>query len=495
MKRSLFLGLALIASATAAAEEPVVSRVEDWRAVAEQDVRAAYQAFAENHPGIHDPSNPGFSAQLIRAREKALAAARRARDHRGYVEALGTFSAELSDGHALIYATEPPGGASGTNLWPGFVAAWRGDHMLVHHAGPGSPAPVGSRIVSCDGQPVSALVRNRLMSVGFRAKEAGHWWSRAPQAFTSGPELGPPPRTCRFRHPNGRTREARLAWFPAPDNLAHLLRQSSDGDRNPIGISEPRPGFFLIAMPTFSPDQAGIASFRALFESVRQRREELLRARAVVLDLRHNNGGSSSWSRQLAEALWGAETVAHAMSHYFRNVEIRWRTSEGNIAHMRRMADQARSNGNSSAATHTEAQGDAMRAAQQRGEPLWVQQHAKDRQVPQGPVPRSDFAAPVYVITSGRCASACLDAVDTFTRFNNVRLIGAPTSADSTYMEVRSQPLPSGRGAMVIPTKVWLGRPRAGGEIYKPHIVMDELDWSTASFLDRIQRDLATRRR
>jgi hypothetical protein len=110
-------------------------------------------------------------------------------------------------------------------------------------------------------------------------------------------------------------------------------------------------------------------------------------------------------------------------------------------------------------------------------------------------VPPSDFRAQGYVITPGRCASACLDAVDTFTRFGNVRLIGAPTSADSTYMEVRSQPLPSGRGVIVIPTKVWLGRPRAGGEIYKPHIVMDALDWSTASFLDRIERDLTSAQR
>jgi hypothetical protein len=491
--------LALVAPAAITAQAPVAAPATeptpDWRALAQQDVRAAYDIFAENHPGMHDPTNRAFPAQLARARDKALAAAARAAGRRGYVEALGAFSAELSDGHALVYATTPAGASPGENRWPGFVAAWRGDRMVVHHAGRGSPAPTGSQIVSCDGRPIAQVVRSRLTSVGFRAGEAGHWWARAPQALTSAEELGPPPRGCRFRHPNGVTKSATLNWVRAPENLSDLLRQASDGDRNPIGLNEPRPGIFLVSMPTFSPDTAGVTAYRALFDAVGARRAELLRARAVVLDLRHNNGGSSSWSRQLAEALWGKEPVTHAMGQFFRNVEIWWRTSEGNISHMAKMAEQARANGNAQAAAYSTAQGEAMRAARGQGEPLWAQQRASERQVPQGPVPPSDFRAPVYVITPGRCASACLDAVDTFTRFGNVRLIGAPTSADSTYMEVRSQPLPSGRGVIVIPTKVWLGRPRAGGEIYKPHIVMDALDWSTASFLDRIERDLTNAQR
>ncbi len=468
---------------------------EDWRAIARQDVLAAYDIFAENHPGMYDPTNPGFRAQLARARDRALAVAERTSDRRGHVEALGAFSAELSDGHALVFATEPAGAPPQQSQWPGFVAAWRGDRMLVHHAGPASPAPAGSVIVSCDGRPVPDLVRRRLMSVGFRAGEAGHWWSRGPLAFTSSAELGPPPRSCRFRRPDGTERDTALTWSPAPENLRQLLRQASDGERTPIGLTEPRPGIFLIGLPDFSPDQAGVAAYRALYDTVRQRRAELLRARAVVLDLRHNNGGSSSWSRQLAEALWGTEPVTHAMAQFFRNVEIHWRTSEGNIAHMARMAEQASANGNALSSLNTLAQGESMRAARERGEPLWVQQRASERQVPQGPVPRSDFTAPAYVITPGRCASACLDAVDTFARFDNVRLIGAPTSADSTYMEVRSQPLPSGRGTIVIPTKVWLGRPRAAGQIYRPNIPMNAIDWSTASFLDRIEQDLSARRR
>jgi hypothetical protein len=169
--------LALVAPAAITAQAPVAAPATeptpDWRASAQQDVRAAYDIFAENHPGMHDPTNRAFPAQLARARDKALAAAARGNGRRGYVEALGAFSAELSDGHALVYSTSPAGTSPGENRWPGFVAAWRGDRMVVHHAGPGSPAPTGSQIVSCDGRPIAQVVRSRLRaSASGRARPA-----------------------------------------------------------------------------------------------------------------------------------------------------------------------------------------------------------------------------------------------------------------------------------------------------------------------------------
>jgi hypothetical protein len=131
--------------------------------------------------------------------------------------------------------------------------------------------------------------------------------------------------------------------------------------------------------------------------------------------------------------------------------------------------------------------GAGLRKAGTRGEPFYIQ---PNEGAPAPAPPPTDFAAPVYVITPGRCASACLDALDIFTRFPNVRLIGAPTSGDTTYMETRSADLPSGHGRIVVPVKLWAGRPRGTGEYYSPHIPVNDLDWSTVTFLDRIETDL-----
>ena len=97
---------------------------------------------------------------------------------------------------------------------------------------------------------------------------------------------------------------------------------------------------------------------------------------------------------------------------------------------------------------------------------------------------------PVYVITDGACVSACLDAVDIFTRFEGVKLVGAPTSADTEYLEIRRESLPSKRGWVVLPTKIWVKRPRGSGEIYRPDILITDLDWDSAAMSRAILNDL-----
>jgi hypothetical protein len=94
------------------------------------------------------------------------------------------------------------------------------------------------------------------------------------------------------------------------------------------------------------------------------------------------------------------------------------------------------------------------------------------------------------VIVPGNCASACLDAVDVFKMFPNTKLVGAPSSAESTYMEVRSQPLPGGLARVVVPVKLYVNRPRGNGEFYKPDIAVTTVGWRTADFQAAIERDL-----
>jgi hypothetical protein len=101
------------------------------------------------------------------------------------------------------------------------------------------------------------------------------------------------------------------------------------------------------------------------------------------------------------------------------------------------------------------------------------------------------ITAPIYVINDGSCASACLDAMDYFTQFDNVIRIGAPTASDTVYMEVRVVDLPSGKGQLAVPIKSYAGRKRASGAVYQPDIPMTDLDWSTKNFLDHIEVDAA----
>lgn len=482
--------LAILAGVAAAAQQPggPDNSAIDWRAAARQDISAAYQSYLANHPGVHDATNPGFNARLERARDAGLLAAGEVTDRAGYVRTLGLFSAEIEDGHALAFAKPPAAGAAGME-WPGFVAAWRGEAMIVHHAGPNAPAPSGAQVVACNGMPIRDFVLQAMRPRGLRPAEAGLWWFRAPQIFYfNAADARYRPSRCTFRTAAGE-RDAELNWSPVPPGYDPLLTAATDGERTAIGLTEPRPGLFLVGLPDFNPDAEGVAAYNRLYDTLRSRRHELAAARAVVLDLRHNNGGSSAWSRDVARILWGQEPVDRAMADYFRGVSIWWRASPDNIAYMATMEQRIRESGRGALADSTRANADGMRDALAQGRPFFVQP-VSDGDAPAGPAPASDFEIPVYVIVPGRCASACLDALDVFTRFRNTILIGAPTSGDSTYMEVRVADLPSGQGRLVVPNKFWHARPRGSGEIYTPRIAMTAADWSTAAFLDRIERDL-----
>jgi hypothetical protein len=486
------LGLALLLAPPVAAQTaPTPSTPEEWRAVAVADVNEAYQVFVANHPGMYDAANPSFAATLAEARDQGLAAAEQVEDRTGYERSLAIFSSVLSDGHALVQATRGQAATQEqTRYWPGFAALWRQDQLFVVTSDPDSPV-ANTTIVACDGLESKAFLRDRLRVRNFRGNEAGQWWVVPSRLFWAiGEPVADQPRQCTFRTVEGRDIERDLEWRPASPEDRSFYSAKVFPQAEAIGLHEPRPGVFLIGLGDFQPDEAGRAAYAQLLEDLTARRDELKRARAVVLDLRGNQGGSSTWAYEVAEILWGPAALASRIPPI---VGIDWRTSEGNTAYVRSQVGVWRERGMTELADEWTNVATQMEAAAARGEPLWRDASGRG-DAPGAPI-GSDFERPVYVINWGHCASACLDANDYFGLFDNTLRIGSPTSADSTYMEVRAAPLTSGQGVVVIPNKTWVGRQRGWGEVYDPDIPMTGLDWSTDAFLDRIEQDLADRAR
>ncbi|MBD2842601.1 hypothetical protein IB285_10060 [Erythrobacter sp. KMU-140] len=373
------------------------------------------------------------------------------------------------------------------------MALWRDDALYARTFDPADPAN-GAQIVSCDGVPIREFLLDRLELYNFRPAEAGQWWTRPSQLFYAHAGVTrAQPRSCTFLYADSFEETRSLDWRALSRQEHTFRRDAMYGEAEPIALSEPREGIFFIGLQDFQPDADAIADYETLFEDVAARRKELLSAKALVLDLRNNQGGSSRWSERLAQLLWG-ESSLEARRHV--SPEVHWRNSRENILHMERVAARLRQEGDAQLASWVDRVTAGMRASSKRKKPLFAQSAigapAPDRTSNSAiGDPATDFAAPVYVITPGYCASACLDALDLFTLYENVRLIGAPTSADSTYMDARVSDLSHGPGRVVIPIKVYVGRQRLWGEIYEPDIVMRDLDWSTQSFLNRIERDLS----
>ena len=106
-----------------------------------------------------------------------------------------------------------------------------------------------------------------------------------------------------------------------------------------------------------------------------------------------------------------------------------------------------------------------MRSAEARGAPLW---RAHDPpEPPSAAVPLPPPAGPVYFITDTGCGSACLDAADLWRALGAVQL-GQETSADTLYMDVREDALPSGLSGVAVPMKVYRGRQRGPNVPLRP---------------------------
>ena len=496
LKHQLLAVLSVLSVAPAWAAGPVSppglpTSPAAWRAAAQADIDEAVRVTRENHPGAHDPHNPGFAANLEAARRHGLALAAQVVDAPGYVAAVEGFTARIGDGHAgmrpLVDAAALP-----APRWPGFVTVWRGDALYVWAAHPGGPA-AGSKLLGCDGRPGEALIRENVFGFQGRVAEAGQWWSEAPALFVDrhNPFIKLPLR-CRFEK-DGVVAAQTLAWRALDAGGRRWREESESGDVHPVGMTEPRPNLAWVAMPTFHPNEQERAAYRALTRDAEENRARWLAFDAVVIDLRRNGGGSSSWSQAFARALWGRERVDSALAAFGARSEVWWRASRANTDYMLSASQELDKQGQPEMAAWARDKAQGMGAALARGDVFHVEKKDRDAAAAPAPGATPPFTRPVYVVVPGDCASACLDALDVFTRFPNTTLVGAPSSADSTYMEVRRHPLASGLSRVTVPNKMYVHRGRGNGQIYPAALEVRDLVWSTATILKAVEADLARR--
>jgi hypothetical protein len=197
------------------------------------------------------------------------------------------------------------------------------------------------------------------------------------------------PRQCSFRRPDGHKVAHRLDWRRVPKAVS--IASLRAGERAPIGLSMPRSGIQLITLSSFSPDDRGSAAYGRLFADLEADAGRIAAGRAVVIDLRGNGGGSSSWSVEVAERLWGKAAVRAAQAAYFRRTSIWWLAHPANLKHFRSVAQRFRAEGRSELAAEVEKTATGIDAALDRGDRFYVENYGSRL---------SDGAVPAKPITS-----------------------------------------------------------------------------------------------
>lgn len=474
--------LCLVAAITlAACQSQPMEPPHEWGIKAQSDLTIAHNMMLESHPGPVDSENPGFMKQAQAAFDHAMKLAAEVNDEAGYDYVLLAYSAGFRDGHFVVFPKRLNEGDVDT-YWPGMIPAWRADTVRIAYTDPKENKFQNATLISCDGRLAEPLILNNVFQFDTGKPEQEAYWAQ--QSFKLFLDQGNPlikrPKQCVFKLASGQTKTHRLEWRDAPDNFWQEVNNSKFGGRPDIGIEEIRPGEFWINLSDFSPNEDDIKKYREMFADIKARRDELRNAKSIVFDMRGNQGGSSVWANETIEALWGESYPASREVDLGTFVE--WRVSQANVNHMDFIVDYLIKNGHEDVAlNYYQKMHEGAKQALEDGQDLFreiaTEDDTADPKPAFGSIPNT-VSTPVYLLTHGTCASACLGFADQILALENVTHIGYPTSSDTNYMEVRIEDKASEDMTIVIPTKVYRHRARKSGEVYKPEFKYDGFDWS-----------------
>lgn len=428
----------------------------DWSQALRQDAQALHDDAAANHPGPINTLDPDFAKRNDQGLALALKRAGQVRDFAGYWYAMKAYVASFEDGHMGFGTTgEAP---KFDTRWPGFLTGFdaAGAQRVVSRADD-APLPLGARLASCDGMPAESLAAENVGAFEGRwFLKSRHMWRGGELFVDRGNPFIRRPATCVFEV-GGRLEQVSLTWKPiAPEALTPRLWTASQLIRPPVGARTLADGTRWYGLSDFNGDPGSDAgrNLPGVIAGMKADRAALVAAPAIVLDLRGNNGGSSDWSRQIAAILWGEQRFAGLD---IDSDSVEWRASEANIASLVETREQRKAILSPEARKWFDRTIAGMQAAHAKGEKLWRDPEDKEPPVPGDPPapPRG----PVYFVTDSGCGSACLDAADLWAALGAIQ-IGQQTSADTLYMDVRQDVLPSGVARLSVPMKVYRGRKR-----------------------------------
>ena len=442
------------------------------------DLAAIRDTILAHHPGPVDESNPAFAEWLDEGYEHARSRSGEINDPLSHFYGLSAFVAGFRDGH-LGLANARPNPNFG---WPGFVAAWRNDEVVVLQSEAGGPA-IGAAIRSCDGRPVADWIHARVFDFMFNPDLPSDWYPAVTRAFLSrGNPLAPLPGECVFEL-DGEAQALALNWRETDaETFSAAFRAGGFGQPDEAGITEFGTDRYWVSLPTFGPGGELAETMTAMWERMRDNPETFRNADLIVFDLRGNGGGSSMWGDRFDTALFGGQPEREPGDTY-----VDWRATQDNRDHIAEAADgfiREQFGEDSEAMAWARRIIAGLDGAVARGDALWrqVDESRGDDETP-AELPAS-VTARVAVLTDGSCASACLDFMDRLTVRPGVVHIGAPTSADTDYMEVRTITLPSEAARLTFAQKVYRGRARGAGVYYTPDISFDGLHWTGEALRD-----------
>lgn len=447
---------------------------QDFRALAQQDLQAAHDALAANHPAAVMPGEQGqqFRAWVDAGLQDAMARAGQVNSGDSHAYLLRYYGAGFEDSNISIRPTyEGLGPYFGTS-WPGFTTGWRDGKYVVTYVKPGvrGTPPVGAVVTECNLVPIEEYARGKLDRwEGNLDTEAGRITS-APYLLwnRNNPFAAGLPSVCSFQEGRRRAREYPIR--PQPTDLASLEAAYRATvympPATPLSI-ETVNGRPWLNVHSFD-DSAGWDAFNTAVEG---QLASLQGPQGLVIDLRAASGSSVTSSTRraygLANRIWTPEftvsrqPAAGAITYratqgnrdWYAGALGRMEADAGFVAEAPAVIEQTR---------EIVAAFDAAIAAGQTTFTLTGPDVAADSGA------ANPVQGPVLVLVDAGCSGGCLDMLDLLSKLPNVRIAGSETATDTIFIDPTVERLPSNYAQLSYGHKAWTARERGNNQPYRP---------------------------
>lgn len=445
-----------------------------WQAVARDDLNAIHDLINYQTPAAVDVDNPRIRRWLKYGFDAALQRVSAVRNAQDYYFLLSYYVNGFHDPHIVAKFTSPQVYRQLIRYWPGFLLRYQHKIFTVsayQHQGDQWPdlPPAGSTLSQCDGLSPADLMKKRVFPYNGHSSEYADWVRYAPLLLIYMPHAWTEAlTTCTFIK-DKKSHTVNLQWKPIQKRLdlrkvtyayqPRFIRQLLEKD------------VVWVSLPTFAAKQDMITrDLQQVVYNVEKWRKKAY----IVFDVRGNTGGNSAWGTRILSHLYGDNFYYWSQGQSPNVHYAQWRVSTENSIYLYRdtLPYVARTLGQDSQQFRYMSRVlDAMVKGLENKESLIsVTKDQKYEEPLQKTPPQNPVSANVIVVTDGRCASACLSFIDKLRNLPNIKILGEPTYVDTSYTEIRFEPLPSGFAKLGFPIKMWRGRKRADYEAYQPDL-------------------------
>ncbi|MFN3932790.1 MAG: hypothetical protein ACK4JY_13720 [Brevundimonas sp.] len=447
---------------------------QDFRTLARQDLQAAHDAIAANHPA---PVVPGAASDTFRAwidagLQDALSKTGQSTSGSSHAYLLRYYAAGFRDSNIVIRPSyETAADRFSAISWAGLATGWRNGEYVVTYAQRGVRGlpPVGAVVTECNLTPIEDYATAKLdLWEGDLTTEAGRITS-APYLLwnRNNPYTGGTPSTCKFKV--GR-RERDYELKPVPVDAASLEAAYRATVYAPSAVPlavETVNGRPWIHVHSFA-DDAGWDAFNAQLQG---QLAAIQGPQGFVLDLRGGGGssnlGSTARGYGVLNRLWSSEFT---QSRQPTGGDFTYRATPENRQWYADVIERMKQNARFAeeapeVIVQTEAVLAAFDAALAAGQPSFTQPQAATTADATAANP---VQGPVVVLVDAGCSGGCLDTLDLVSRLPNVRIAGSTTAADSIFIEQTVQRLPSTYADLAYGHKAWTSRQRGNNQPFVP---------------------------